>query len=54
MSELMKESKLRLSPNKISKENLTDGLNEIRKQRNKAKKYPLQEAQPQIFGPNIR
>lgn len=53
MSELMKESKLRLASNKIPKENLTDGLNEIRKQRNKTKKQPLQEAQPQLFGPNI-
>ncbi|CAG8667886.1 18943_t:CDS:2, partial [Gigaspora margarita] len=50
MSELMKESKLRLASSKISKENLTDGLNEIRKQRNKAKRHPLQEAQPQLFG----
>ncbi|CAG8558430.1 12503_t:CDS:1, partial [Ambispora leptoticha] len=53
MSELMKESKLRLSSNKISKENLTDELNEIRKLRNQAKQYPLQDAQPQLFGPDI-
>jgi len=48
----MKESKLRLSSDKISKENLDKKLKEVRKQRNKSRRS-LQEIQPQLFGPEI-
>ena len=47
----MKQSKLRLSSDKISKENL-DKLKEVQKQRNKPRRS-LQEIQPQLFGPDI-
>ncbi|CAG8568781.1 453_t:CDS:2 [Rhizophagus irregularis] len=49
MSPSVKQSKLRLSSDKITKENLTDGLKEMRKQRTK-QRTPLQEVQ---FGSNI-
>ena len=49
----MKQSKLRLSSDKISKENLDNKLKEMRKQRNEARRT-LQEIQPQqLFGPDI-
>ncbi|GET66310.1 hypothetical protein GLOIN_2v1761399 [Rhizophagus irregularis DAOM 181602=DAOM 197198] len=50
MSPAVKQSKLRLSSDKITKENLNDGLKDIRKQRTKSRRTPLQEVQ---FGPNI-
>jgi hypothetical protein len=49
MSPSVKQSKLRLSSDKITKENLTDGLKEMRKQRTK-QRTPLKEVQ---FGSNI-
>ena len=45
-----KQSKLCLSSDKTVKENLTDGLKEIQKQRAKPREIPLQEVQ---FGFNI-
>ena len=50
MSLSVKQSKLHLSSDKIAKENLTDGLKEMRKQRTTPKRIPLQEVQ---FGSNI-
>ncbi len=50
MSLAVKQSKLRLSSNKIVKENYSDGLKKIRSERNSAKKIPLQEIQLQQFG----
>ncbi|CAB4378705.1 hypothetical protein GLOIN_2v1761399 [Rhizophagus irregularis DAOM 181602=DAOM 197198] len=44
MSPSVKQSKLRLSSDKITKENLTDGLKEMRKQRTK-QRTSLQEVQ---------
>ncbi|RIA95223.1 hypothetical protein C1645_816952 [Glomus cerebriforme] len=49
----VKQSKLRLSSNKIAKEDYTDGLKEIRAKRNVTKKIPLQEIQLQQYGSNI-
>jgi hypothetical protein len=51
MSISVKQSKLRLSSEKIAKENLTVGLKEMRKQRTKPKITPLQEVVE--FGSNI-
>ncbi|CAI2198019.1 1721_t:CDS:2, partial [Funneliformis geosporum] len=53
ISLLMKQSKLRLSSSKISKENLTSQLKEIRKQRNESRKTPLQEALFQLSASDI-
>ncbi|CAG8778019.1 13511_t:CDS:1, partial [Rhizophagus irregularis] len=50
MSPAVKQSKLRLSSDKITKENLNDGFKDIRKQKTKSRRTPLQEVQ---FGPNI-
>ncbi|CAI2183892.1 13463_t:CDS:2, partial [Funneliformis geosporum] len=49
MSPTVKQSKLHLSSGKIAKENLNNGLKDIRKQRTKPRKTPLQEVQ---FRPN--
>ncbi len=49
MSLSVKQSKLHLSSDKVAKENLTDGLKEMRKQRAKPS-ILLQEVQ---FGSNI-
>ncbi|CAG8789475.1 30984_t:CDS:2 [Gigaspora margarita] len=46
----VKQSKLQLSSGKIGKENLLEGLKEIRVN---PKKTPLQETQASLFGPNI-
>ncbi|RIB26422.1 hypothetical protein C2G38_2163516 [Gigaspora rosea] len=46
----VKQSKLQLSSGKIGKENLLEGLKEIRANQ---KKTPLQETQTSLFGPNI-
>ncbi len=43
MSLSVKQSRLRLSSNKIAKEDYLDGLKEIRAKRNVSKKIPLQE-----------
>ncbi|CAG8568528.1 3771_t:CDS:2 [Ambispora leptoticha] len=50
MSLSVKQSKLRLSSTKIDKENLSEGLKEIRENR---KKILLQEVNVLEFGPNI-
>jgi len=43
MSLSVKQSRLRLSSNKIAKKDYLDGLKEIRAKRNVSKKIPLQE-----------
>src|SRR6185437_4008495 len=50
MSLTVKQSKLRLSSSKISKENLSKGLKELKVNRTK---IPLQEIHPSQFGPDI-
>ena len=50
MSLSTKQSKLRLSSGKIGKENLLEGLKEIK---SKQKKVPLQETHSPQFGPDV-
>ena len=53
MSLSVKQSRLRLSSNKIAKKDYLDGLKEIRAKRNVSKKIPFQEIQLQQFGSQI-
>jgi hypothetical protein len=50
MTQSLKQSKLRLASDKIVKENLSEGLKNVRLQRTELKESSLQNIQPQPFG----